>query len=119
MPTQVTAVWGRFASTLKQFTMAQRTLAVIGLAVLLLGGFAVTSWVSKPTMSPLFTSLSATDASAVVDQLTSEGVAYQLADGGSTVLVPNDKLYAMRLKLAAAGLPANADDVMPMLSRSE
>src|SRR5450830_468726 len=109
MPTQVTAAFGRFAATLKQFTVAQRTLAVIGLAVLLLGGFAVTSWVSKPTMSPLFTSLSATDASAVVDQLTSQGVAYQLADGGSTVLVPNDKLYAMRLKLAAAGIPANAD----------
>ena len=41
MPTQVTAAFGRFASTLKQFTVAQRTLAVIGLAVLLLGGFAV------------------------------------------------------------------------------
>jgi len=109
MPAQVTAAFGRFTSTLKQFSVAQRTLAIIGLAVLLLGGFAVANWVSKPTMSPLFTSLSATDASAVVDQLTSEGVAYQLADGGSTVLVPNDKLYAMRLKLAAAGLPANAD----------
>lgn len=108
MPTQVSAALGRFASTLKQFTVAQRTLAVIGLAALLLGGFAVANWVSKPTMGPLFTSLSATDASAVVDQLTSQGVAYQLADGGSTVLVPNDKLYAMRLKLAAAGIPANA-----------
>jgi len=85
MPTQISAALGRFTSTLKQFTVAQRTLAVIGLAVLLLGGFAVANWVSKPTMSPLFTSLSATDASAVVDQLTSQGVAYQLADGGSTV----------------------------------
>jgi flagellar M-ring protein FliF len=109
MPTQVTAAWGRFAATIKQFTLAQRTLAIIGLAVLLLGGFALSSWMSKPNMSPLFTSLSATDASAVVDQLTTQGVPYQLADGGSTVMVPADQLYAMRLKLAAAGLPANSD----------
>jgi len=109
MPTQVTAAFGRFTAYLKQFNVAQRTLAVIGVAVLVLGGLALSSWVSKPTMSPLFTSLSAADASAVVDQLNTEGVKYQLTDGGGTVLVPNDQLYAMRLKLAAAGLPANAD----------
>jgi flagellar M-ring protein FliF len=45
----------------------------------------------------------------VVDQLSAEGVSYELTDGGSTVLVPQGKLYAMRLKLAAAGLPANAE----------
>jgi flagellar M-ring protein FliF len=109
MPAQVTAVWGRFAATLKKFTIAQRTLAVIGLAVLLLGGLALSSWMTKPTMSPLFTSLSAADASSVVDQLNTDGVAYQLTDGGSTVMVPANKLYDERLKLAAAGLPANSD----------
>ncbi len=45
----------------------------------------------------------------MVDQLSSEGVQYELTDGGSTVLVPADQLYSMRLKLAAAGLPANED----------
>jgi len=109
MPTQVTAAFGRFTTYLKQFNVAQKTLAVIGIAVLVLGGLALSSWASKPTMSPLFTSLSAADASAVVDQLNTEGVKYQLTDGGGTVMVPNDQLYAMRLKLAAAGLPANAD----------
>ncbi|MFI2753203.1 flagellar basal-body MS-ring/collar protein FliF [Cellulomonas sp. P22] len=109
MPAQLSAVLGRFGSTVKQFTLAQRTLALIGLAVLVLGAVALTSWMSKPTLSPLFTSLSATDASAVVDQLSAEGVSYELADGGSTVMVPADKLYTMRLKLAAAGLPANSD----------
>ncbi len=109
MPAQISAVLGRMGSTVKQFTLAQRTLAIIGLAVLLLGAVALTSWMTKPTLSPLFTSLSATDASAVVDELSAAGVSYELADGGSTVLVPADQLYSMRLKLAAAGLPANAD----------
>ena len=50
--------------------------------------------------------LSAADASAVVEQLDASGVAYQLADGGATVMVPKDSVYQMRLKTAAAGLPA-------------
>ncbi len=109
MPAQISAVLERMGGTVKQFTLAQRTLAIIGLAVLLLGAVALSSWMTKPTLSPLFTSLSATDASAVVDELSAAGVAYELADGGSTVMVPADQLYSMRLKLASAGLPANAD----------
>ncbi|WP_448631318.1 flagellar basal-body MS-ring/collar protein FliF [Cellulomonas soli] len=123
MPAQVQAALDRVTGAVKQFTLAQRTLALIGIAVLVLGAFALSSWVSRPTMSPLFSGLSGTDASAVVDQLTADGVSYELADGGSTVLVPADSLYAERIKLAAAGLPANADgggysllDKMPMTS---
>jgi flagellar M-ring protein FliF len=123
MPAQVQAALDRVTGAVKQFSIAQRTLALIGIAVLVLGAFALTSWLSKPTMSPLFSGLSGTDASAVVDQLTADGVSYQLADGGTTVLVPADQLYAERIKLAAAGLPANADgggysllDDMPMTS---
>ncbi|MBO9553079.1 flagellar basal-body MS-ring/collar protein FliF [Cellulomonas sp.] len=123
MPAQLQAALDRTTAAIKQFTVAQRTLAIIGLAGVLLGAFALSSWMSRPTMSPLFTGLSGSDASAVVDQLTSDGVKYQLADGGSTVLVPADALYSERIKLAAAGLPTNADgggysllDDMPMTS---
>jgi flagellar M-ring protein FliF len=123
MPAQMQAALDRLTSAVKQFSLAQRTLVLIGVAVLVLGGVAVAGWLGKPTMSPLFTSLSGADASAIVDELDSAGVSYQLADGGSTVLVPADQLYAQRIKLAAAGLPSNSDgggysllDDMPMTS---
>ena len=109
MPAQLQAVLDRLNGTLQKFSTAQRTLGVIGIAVVALGAVALSSWLSKPTMSPLFADLSGPDASAIVDQLDAEGVDYQLADGGSTVLVPADKLYGLRIDLAAAGLPANAD----------
>lgn len=109
MPQQIAGVLGRLTDAVKQFTLAQKTLAVIGLAVLVLGLAALSSWMSRPTLSPLFANLSATDASAIVDHLESEGVSYELADGGSTILVPADQLYAQRLAVAAAGLPANTD----------
>jgi flagellar M-ring protein FliF len=109
MPAQARAALERVTGALRQFTLAQRTLGIIGVAVLVLGVFALSSWLSRPTMTPLFSGLSGTDAAAVVDHVQADGVAYQLADGGTTVLVPSGKVYAERIALAAAGLPTNAD----------
>ena len=121
MPAQLQAVVDRLNGAIKGFSTAQRTLGIIGIAVLALGVMFLSSYLSKPTLTPLFTSLSGADASAVVDQLDADGVTYELADGGSTVMVPADALYSERIKLAAAGLPTNADgggysllDDMPM-----
>ncbi|GAA2726506.1 flagellar basal-body MS-ring/collar protein FliF [Cellulomonas aerilata] len=110
MPTQITALLERAKGVAGQFSLAQRTLAIIGVAGLVLGLVALSSWMSKPTMSPLFSGVSAADASAIVDQLEGEGVAYELADGGGTILVPADKLYATRISVAAAGLPADSEE---------
>src|SRR6478609_3340301 len=54
--------------------------------------------------------LAAEDASAVVDELTSEGVPYELEDGGGTIMVPRDKVYSTRITLSGQGLPANSSD---------
>ncbi|WP_127126480.1 flagellar basal-body MS-ring/collar protein FliF [Georgenia sp. SYP-B2076] len=109
MPAAVSGFFGRLKAVWDQFSLPQRTLVAIGLAVLVLGGAALYSWASKPTMSPVFTNLSAEDASAVVDQLQADGVPYELAEGGGTVLVPADQLYDLRISLAATGLPTSKD----------
>lgn len=109
MPAQITGLFGRLSDQARQLDLGQKVLAVIGIGLLLLGAVALSSWLSKPTMSPLFAGLSAADASAIVDHLQSEGVVYELTDGGRTILVPNSQLYAQRLAVAAAGLPADAD----------
>jgi flagellar M-ring protein FliF len=97
----------RALGTVREFTIAQRTLALIGVAVLVLGGVALTSWLGRPTYSPLFTGLSGSDASAVVAQLQKDKVDYQLSDGGATILVPVEKVDQERLAAAAAGLPSS------------
>lgn len=109
MPAQITGLIGRLQEAVRQFTLAQRTLALLAVAVLVLGAVALSAWLTKPTMSPLFSGLSATDASAIVEQLTAQGVAYELTDGGATVMVPAAQVYPMRLAAASAGLPAASD----------
>jgi flagellar M-ring protein FliF len=74
MPQAVTSLFQRARRTIAAFTLAQRTIAIIGIAVLALGIAAFASWAARPTMTPLFTGLSATDASAVVEQLRSATV---------------------------------------------
>ena len=109
MAAQLNGLLGRLQGTLRQFSLAQKTLGLIGVAVLVLGALALSSWLGKSTMSPLFANLSSADASAIVDHLESAGVSYELTDGGSTILVPVDKMYAMRLEVAAAGLPTASE----------
>ncbi len=109
MPAQVRSVVDRLSAAVRQFSLAQRAFLVLAVAALVVAAVAVAGWLSKPTMSPLFSGLSGTDASAIVDKLGADGIRYELADGGSTVLVPQGDLYTTRISMAAAGLPANTD----------
>ncbi len=106
MPPFVTSLAGRVKGIAGGFTMAQKTLVIIGIAVLVLGGVALASWLSKPSYSPLFSALAPADANAIVTQLKTDNIPYQLVNGGSTILVPDANVYDERLKAASAGLPA-------------
>lgn len=109
MPAQLKPALDRLTSAVKQFTLAQRVFAVLAAAGIVVAAIFVVGTLNKPTMTPLFSGLSGADASAVVDQLTADGVKYELADGGGTVLVPTDKVYSERIAMAAQGLPKDTD----------
>ncbi|MFD3247537.1 flagellar basal-body MS-ring/collar protein FliF [Rahnella aquatilis] len=62
-------------------------------------------WAKQPTYKVLFSNLGDQDGGAIVTQLTQMNIPYQFSDNGSALLIPADKVYETRLKLAAAGLP--------------
>ncbi len=99
----------RYQRTFAAFTPGQKVVAVLGTGALILAGVLVFRWVSQPEYSPLFSNLSAKDASAVVDQLDSKGVAYKITNGGSTVMVPKNDVYTTRISLSGQGIPSGAD----------
>ena len=117
MPQAVTNVFQRIGRVIAGFTLAQRTIAIIGVAVLALGIVALSSWLSRPTYTPLFSGMSASDANAVVEQLRSSSVPYELADGGATVLVPEKDVYDQRLAAASAGLPGASSGGYSLLDK--
>lgn len=115
MPQAVSNVFQRLRQAVGGFSLAQRTIAIIGVAVLALGAIALGSWLTRPQLTPLFTGLTASDANAIVEQLRSSGVPYELTDGGGTVLVPQQEVYDQRLAAASAGLPTESTDGYTLL----
>jgi len=84
---------------------SQRIWIVIA-AVAVIGGLAwINHWNDERDFKPLFTGLADEDAGALVAKLHEGGVEYRLANGGSTILVPSDKVAEARLQMASAGLP--------------
>src|SRR5690606_31566089 len=101
MPQQVRGVLERALHALREFTVAQRTLALIGVAVVTVAAVAVGVWVTRPQYVPLYASLGGADASAIVEQLEAADVAYELTDGGTTILVPQKDVASQRIAAAA------------------
>jgi flagellar M-ring protein FliF len=99
------------------FTHGQKAVTIIGIIALLGGGYVFMKWASAPTYAPLFSNISAADASGIVDQLATDGVPYKLADGGQTVLVPADKVGAERLVMSGKGLPTGSQDGYALLDK--
>jgi flagellar M-ring protein FliF len=95
----------RGRTTFMAFTPGQRVIAIVGVSALLLAAFMVFRWVSTPNYAPLYSNLASEDASAIVEELDSQGTPYELANGGSTIMVPRDDVYATRISLSGQGLP--------------
>jgi len=76
-----------------------------GLAASVAIGVAVVLWSQQPSYRMLYSGLAEQDSAAVVQSLQKSGIAYELADGTGTVLVPADQVHEARLKLAGEGLP--------------
>ncbi|MCW2599384.1 MAG: fliF [Frankiales bacterium] len=104
----VEALKARALSTLKGFSPSQ--LVIIGLLSVLgvTGGVFFLKWVSAPSYGVLMAGLAPKDAAAVTAKLQADGVTYQLASGGTTVMVPQASLDKERIAVAAAGLPAGS-----------
>ena len=117
MPAPISSVLRRLTHTVREFTIAQRTMAIIGFAVLALGIAALSFWVTRPQLSPLFSGLSGADANTLVEQLRTDGVQYEITGGGATIMVPEESVYAERLKAAAAGLPSSSTGGYSLLDK--
>ncbi len=85
------------------FTMTQRVI-IAGVAVLTIAGFiALTVWINKPNYGLLYSNLTPEDASSVVTMLQTDNVPYELTNNGTTIMVPAEKVYDLRLKVAGEG----------------
>jgi len=74
----------------------------IFLLVVIIGGSVVgLSFIQKENYNTLFSGLSPEDASTVVAKLKEQKIPYKLGLGGTSIYVPSDKVYDVRLLLVS------------------
>ena len=72
--------------------------------ILALVAFGVMRY-SQPQMTTLFSDLSLTDSTSVINELESQNILYEIRQEGAVILVPADQKLRLRMKLAEEGLP--------------
>ena len=83
----------------------RQLLLLVAVAAAVALGVAVVLWSRGPNYGLLYAGLEQKDASAITQELQAANTPYQLSSDGSSIMAPAADLAALRLKLAAKGLP--------------
>ena len=92
----------------KQFTQNPATrqlVLLVAMAAAVAVGVAVVLWSRGPNYGLLYAGLDQKDASAIAQELQAGNTDYKLGSDGTSIMAPAADLAALRLKLAARGLP--------------
>ncbi|OHB62441.1 MAG: flagellar M-ring protein FliF, partial [Planctomycetes bacterium RBG_13_60_9] len=90
----------------RKVSLMQRALLVAVVAASALIGWLLVHWARQPDMRMLYQGLDPAEASKVTEKIGEQQIPYELRDGGTTVYVPVQRVYQLRLDLAKEGLPA-------------
>jgi len=95
---QLRAIWAQMGAS-------QRISVVAATFILLAGMSTVAFWSSRSDYALLYGRLADTESARVIAALDDAKVPYKIGSGGSSILVPSDKVHALRMQLAGKGIP--------------
>lgn len=99
-----------FASSLlalwQQLGLNQRVSLLAATIAVIVGMTALVVWSRRPDYQLLYARLGDKDSAAIISHLQSQNIPHQVAAGGSSVSVPTDQVYKLRMELAGRGLPS-------------
>lgn len=93
---------------LTSLSVAKQVSLVIALAASVALAIGIILWSQSASYTLLFGSMDAKDMNEVIQTLDQENVAYKIEENSGAILVPNEQVHSLRLKLAAQGYPKQA-----------
>jgi len=84
---------------------------------MLVGFISLVLWSSDKPYRAVYTGMAEKDAASVVELLQKEHIPYKL-EGGGTVMVPEDQVYQVRLKLAGQGTTPSSNTGFEIFDQS-
>jgi len=92
-------------ATWEKIGVVQRALLIAIVTACVLVGGLLTKWATRPDMQLLYSGLSAEEAGAIVENISKSNIRYELRAGGTSIYVPEEHVYQLRLTMAKEGLP--------------
>jgi flagellar M-ring protein FliF len=86
-------------------TIARQMGLMLGLALSVAIGVAIVLWSQEPSYGRLYSDIGESDVAEILEVLNKENIKYKVETGSGAILVPKDEVSAVKLKLAAQGLP--------------
>ncbi|MEP3277441.1 MAG: flagellar basal-body MS-ring/collar protein FliF [Stappiaceae bacterium] len=99
---------------------AARMGAMGAVAAVMIGIFAIIIMrVSEPQMGALYTNLTFEDSNAIIEQLESMNIPFELKSEGSAILIPRENILRTRMQLAESGLPTGGSIGYEIFDKSD
>ncbi len=86
-------------------TIARQIGLMLGLALSVAIGVAIVLWSQEPSYGRLYSEIGESDVAEILEILNKENIKYKVETGSGAIMVPMDDVSAVKLKLAAQGLP--------------
>lgn len=99
MQADLARIWGALTRVQKGLFIAVALGSVVAIVMLI-------AWAQSPEYQPLYTNLDDSDAGAIIAELQTTNVPYQLSADGKRISVPAQRVAELRITLAQKGLPS-------------
>ncbi|MGZ5599933.1 MAG: flagellar basal-body MS-ring/collar protein FliF [Methylobacter sp.] len=86
-------------------TIGRQIGLMLGLALSVAIGVAIVLWSQEPSYGRLYSEIGESDVAEILEILNKENIKYKVETGSGAIMVPMDQVSAVKLKLAAQGLP--------------
>jgi len=90
----------------EQLALGQRIMLGMAIVAVIAGMAGLVMWSSRSQLQLLYGRLGEKDLAEVLTLVQEQGVKYEIGAGGSSVLVPGEKVYQLRAQLAVKGVPS-------------
>ncbi len=95
---KIGAIWQKIG-LVQRFFLIAIMLTFFGVGALL------THWARKPDLRLLYQDLDPEEAAKITEKISEKGIVYDLRAGGTSIYVPKEQVYQLRLDMAKEGLP--------------
>ncbi|MHC4616138.1 MAG: flagellar basal-body MS-ring/collar protein FliF [Planctomycetota bacterium] len=96
---KIRAIW-------QKVSLVQRALLIAVVLTFVIVSMLLIHWARLPDMRMLYQDLSPEEASKITEKIGEQGIAYELRSGGTSIYVPEEEVYQLRLDMAKEGLPS-------------